>query len=378
MERYSVKLENFFQDDRTGVFARIANLRVTGQSAEGLLKVSRHNIESFSNMSSPINEVYIQLTFERINEIDSDNEKRNRFINRYLRPKIRTNKINVPLIEIGIDKTPTEQMMEQISGFVVDIIYNHPHIHIVVPPKITMPKDIHPTVKETTFQRQIVILLETLRSFSDRAQLAYFVPDYIPRVAIPRLIDFYVNNCGDEALLIVDMDGKRFSAGGYSDVSLIHRVMYSMNIEDYAIYLFNHKGRKRSGKAVPSEDLLALLGGASFVGPTHKVLPLPREVLERVRGLSGKIFNKEDFLFYPEKIAPNIEEFEEFSRIGRNRRRLLEIFNDINLNMCAYELTEDPISSISNLTRHEFKETLKTIAKKRNTILRQQTLVDLI
>jgi len=130
--------------------------------------------------------------------------------------------------------------------------------------------------------------------------------------------------------------------------------MRSRNIENYAICLFNHKGRKRSGKEVPSEDMLAFLNGVSIIGPMHRAIPLPPDVVERIAGSLGKIFNKEDFLFYPEIIAPNIEEFKNFAGLRRSRHRMLQIFNDMHINCSAYELSSDPVSTVSHLTRPDF------------------------
>ena len=379
MERYSLRLMNVFQDDETGILARIVDLRTYSHSVSGLMKVPRYNIEPFSShLRLPINEVYVRLTLEKINDIDHDNEKRYQFINGYLRPKIRIGKLNIPLINIEVDKKPNAEEMEQISQFITDIIYAHPHITLAMPPKITMPREIRPTEKENLFKSQVKVLSETLKSYSGSVQLAYFIPDYVPRASIPKLIENYVSNFGDNALLILDMNGKRFSAGGYSDVSLIHREMRNRHIEDYAIYLFNHKGRKRSGKEVPSEDLLAFLNGVNFVGPMHRAIPLPPDVVERITGSLGKIFNREDFLFYPEMNAPNIEEFQKFSRLRRSRYRMLQIFNDAHINYSASELSSDPISTISYLARPDFKDALKTIAKKRQSIVRQRTLSDLL
>ena len=378
MERYYLRLRNVFRDDETGILARIVDLRTYSHSIDGLIKIPRYNIETFSDhLRVPINEVYIQLTLEKIIDIDHDNEKRYQFINGYLRLKIRSGKLNIPLIDIEVDRKLSVEVMEQISQFVVDIIYAHPQITLAVPPKITMPREIHPVEKEDLFKRQLNVLSETLKSYSESAQLAYFIPDYIPRASIPKLIEEYVSRFGDDALLILDVNGKRFSAGGYSDVSLIHREMKRHHIESYAIYLFNHKERKRSGKEVPSEDMLAFLNGVSIVGPMHRAIPLPPDVIERIAGSLGKIFNREDFLFYPEISAPNIEEFQKFTG-SRSRYRILQIFNDININYSAYELSSDPISTVSHLSRPDFNNALKSIAERRESIIRQRILSELL
>lgn len=61
------------------------------------------------------------------------------------------------------------------------------------------------------------------------------------------LIEFYTERFGSETLLILDVAGGRFESGAYSVVSQVMFVMDAkVEAEDYAIYLFNHKGYKRS------------------------------------------------------------------------------------------------------------------------------------
>ena len=63
---------------------------------------------------------------------------------------------------------------------------------------------------------------------------------------------------------------------------------------------------------------------------------------------------REVLLFYPEITAPNIEEFKNFAGLRRSRHRMLQIFNDMHINCSAYELSSDPVSTVSHLTRPDF------------------------
>jgi len=226
------------------------------------------------------------------------------------------------------------------------------------------------------FQAFLKVLSRTLETRQSSARLGYFVPNYITRTALPKLIEYYVSDLGKDALIILDVNGSRFSTGPYSDVSLIHRGISENKIETYAIYLFSHKGRKRSGKEVPSEDLLALLNGVNLVGPNRRVIPLPRNVVETRR--INKIFNERDFLFYPEDRAPNAEEYQNFCALGKRKDEMLDIFNDIKVNISAVSLFKGPVETLSALKRPEFCDALKSIAKKRRDIIRQKSLTSFL
>lgn len=55
-----------------------------------------------------------------------------------------------------------------------------------------------------------------------------------------------------------------------------------------------------------------------------------------------------------------------------------QIFNDMHINYSAYELSSDPISTVSHLTRPDFKNSLKSIVKRRENIIQQRTLSELL
>jgi len=96
---------------------------------------------------------------------------------------------------------------------------------------------------------------------------------------------------------------------------------------------------------------------------------------------TGKIFSEEDFLFYPENIAPNVKEFQNFYNFhikGKSKEKkdqARDIFNDIKINASAILLSSNATETLSNLKRDEFKDVLKMIAKNRQNILQQKSLV---
>ena len=378
---FSIKLKDLLEDEKTGALVRAVDLLLADRSIALYMKIPRHDIDRFSliagaSINIPINEAYIRLTYEEINKIDHDNGEKLRFINRRLGPKLRKDKVNIPIVDVIVDRKPSIKEMEQISQFVVDVVYSHPRTTLLVPPKITLPDEVSASEKCDIFQALLKVLSRTLETRQSSARLGYFVPDYIPRTALPKLIEYYVSDFGKDALIILDVNGSRFSAGPYSDVSLIHREMSENKIETYAIYLFSHKGRKRSGKEVPSEDLLALLNGVNLVGPNRRVIPLPRNVVETRR--INKIFNERDFLFYPEDRAPNAEEYQNFCALGKRKDEMLDIFNDIKVNISAVSLFKGPVETLSALKRPEFCDALKSIAKKRRDIIRQKSLTSFL
>ncbi|MEN3016623.1 MAG: hypothetical protein ABC585_06175 [Candidatus Methanosuratincola petrocarbonis] len=373
MKKYFVKLKELFEDDRTSIYARVTELSVNGKSVDRLVKVSNQSIDFRSDISiKPINEVILPLQFSFIKEMDEDNDKRDQFIKSVL-SKTRTGKINIPFIMLGYQKLPTAAEMNQALTFLVDIIYNNEKIDLLVPPKVILPESIMERTPDS-YQKHLDALFEIMQTYSRNLRPACFIPAYLPRSKIPKIIESYATRFGPEVLLILDVAGNRFEGGAYSIVS---QVMFNIDkiakTEDYAIYLFNHKSRKRSGKEVPSEDLLSLLRGVSFVGPSHVPLKLPKNV---VSGL-GKVFNNSDFLYYPEDTAPNMLELHKFSRGALNATSLNK-FNDFKVNMCAIELSKDPVAKVSEIKKPEFKETLLKVSKQMIKFKEQKVIEDFL
>lgn len=371
MKQHRVKLRDLFEDEKTGTYARVAELSVNGNSVDRLVKVSSQNIDAkLSVPLRPINEVILSLKFSDIREMDNDNDKRDLFI-RAMLSKTRQGKINLPFIALEYQKPPTGAEIEQALTFLVDIIYNNERIDVAVPPKIVLPEAIKEKAPDS-YQKHFEALVGIMETYSKKVKPACFIPAYVTRSKIPKIIELYSARFGPEALLILDVAGARFEGGASSIVS---QVMFNMNAraktEDYAIYLFNHKSRKRSGREVPSEDLLALLRGASFVGPSHVRLKLPKNVVSG----PGKVFNEGDFLYYPEDTAPNIHELNDFSG-GTVKATSLNKFNDLKVNVSAINLSKDPVSTVSGLKRPEFKDALASISKRMNRFLAQRAIDD--
>jgi len=379
MKQYRVKLRNLFEDEKTGILARVAELSVNGKSVDRLVKVSNQNIDLRSDVElRPINEVVLPLKFSYIQEMDRDNEKRDHFIKLVL-SKTRIGKINIPFIMLEYPKLPTAKEMNEALTFLVDIIYNNERIDLLVPPKVMLPEtvkdrapDSFQRLLENLYQRHLNTLSELIETYARNVRPACFIPAYISRSKISKTIESHANLFGPEALVILDVAGTRFEGGAYSVVSqTIFNIKTIAKEEDYAIYLFNHKSRKRSGKEAPSEDLLSLLQGVSFVGPLHAKLKLPKNVAS---GL-GKVFNDSDFLYYPADAAPNRFELQKFSG-GIIKSTTLNRFNDFVVNLCTIDLSKDPVTRVSELKRPEFKEALCKVSKQMIKVQEQKGIED--
>ena len=109
---FSIKLKDLLEDEKTGALVRAADLLSADRSIALYMKIPRHDIECFSliagaSINIPINEAYILLTYEEISKIDHDDGEKLRFVNRRLGSKLRKDKVNIPIVDVTVDRKPS-------------------------------------------------------------------------------------------------------------------------------------------------------------------------------------------------------------------------------------------------------------------------------
>ncbi len=373
--KYTVKLEDIIAEESKFI-VRLTELNIR-ETIRGNWKLSRYP-SSLKDIGLKLNEVYMELDKDKILKIDNDNTERDKFIS-YINRKIRKNMINVAFPNIYINGIPSERLLNEVTEFVLDIIYSNIHIDIVSPPKlIIMEKDVINDELSTKYFTQLLLLMS---EFSNVKPL-YFIPSYITRSKLEKLVDLYINVYGLDGLFVIDMDRARFTSRGYSIVAQVMRIMeHKYRHEHYGVYLFNHKSRKKSGREVPSEDIIAILSGVNFIGPSHGNIPLPPGVVEKIKqqGLgSAKVFYERDFLYYPVNIAPNLSDLINF--IGRKRTSTLidqyyvNLYNDFKTNKVILELNSKDLIEhrLSSLERDVFRKELDIYVRKVYNILKSR------
>ncbi len=343
------------------IFRRIR--LVIGTSIEATnAKIPRYHY----TVQVPLNEVYIRLDEAMVKAILDNNGARASFI-RDINRKAKKNKVNIGFIEITAKKFD-DQLIDDIVGVLLDVVYKNPFIHLYAPPRIsTGNEDKDKEIFKTILDR----LVDELSTHRETPNMLYFIPEYYSLREIPSLVEFYIDVFGENGCFVIDMNAKRFSSIGYSTAARIMRIVEKKySAEDYAIYLYNHKSRKRSGGRVPSEDLLAFLSGVSFIGPTHKPARLPTSIASQLE-VKHKILSKEDYLYYPVKEAPNRTEYFIYkARLGiRNDYIAVKSYNDTITNHIV-QTFEDYDSINTRLLRKE-KQLFLTELQKTTRLIRK-------
>ena len=381
--KYSIKLINYFENNDLGYNVRIIRLRSGGIDIDSLIKIPRYNIDKF--IFTPVNEVYIKIPFSKIISMNVNSISINYFIDKVSR-RTKKDKINILIMEIFLDNiinNSVNKTLNLIVNFTAKVIYNTSNINIIVPPLLNFKYEISGSEATNIFLNMLYKLIELLDTYIPNLKIAYLIPSYISEVS--EFLEFYIEYFGYDGLIVLDLNGSTFSKIGYSRMGQVIRIMKQVyKSENYGFYFFNHKSRKRSGRDVPSEDLLGLFSGGNFSGPSHKRIKMPLEVVNELKKIGGdKLFNKDDFLFYPVNLAPNIKEFkiwvkENMSNI-KNISYLIKVFNDIQINQqlsCLHKIS--PLEILNSLKNNIFINTLKDISRKINRLLKNRPISEFL
>jgi len=332
--RFSVKLH----DEIEGENYYIRLVRVKPFLKPKLSKIGNiKNIRYCTNFKC--NEVYLNLKASEILKACRDNEIKKAIV-RKLNKKLSFQLPNFVFPVIDYDIRISSKLIKKIVEFIIDEINgNRTYVNGISPPKVIIRG-----VDERRWLLLFNKFLDVVLSYSVD-NLLYFIPSYATRSDIPSLIEKYTKVYGSSGIYAIDMQGERFSSGGYGIVAMIMRLLQKeFKEENYMFYLFDHKPRKRSAEVVPSEDMLAFMNGVSVIGPRHTSTPLPKKVVEVVRLMKlTKIFNKDDLLYHPLNKAPNLNEFRSWCRQHNisDYERMVSIYSDIKTNEVVNDLSDE-------------------------------------
>lgn len=352
-KKVDIKLNDIIEDDNKIFLLRKISLRTNKNRINCIAKISKF---SDINRRLNLNEIYKNIRIDDIYKINNDKDIQFKFINSL---KLRDSTLNFPILNIYIpNKSINIDNYKIVMDFVIDTIINNPRVEIIVPPIINYDDDIDSNKKSDMYIEFIEQFIQQIKSLYSNSTIAFMIPNYITRNKLTTLLSNYIKEFGSSSIVLLDNNGMTFSSIGYSVVSQILRVMHNTyNEENYAIYIFNHKSKKKSGKEVPSEDILAFLNGVNLTGPLHKQIKIPAEVM--ANNIRLKIFNKNDFLYHPYNESIN--------------RRELDKLNDKNILEAIDSILYEP-TVINNIKDNVFYKSLKEVSRKRNNIISEKPL----
>ena len=230
-----------------------------------------------------LNEIYHELTKQRIEDIDSDIEKltewgkKLRYI--FTMPKIK-DELNLLFFSYENkdakratpNKLPTDQEIEYLCNIVT-----HPESQIIIPPMI-------PDISGTEYLKFLKKFFTFLKSYRKKQ----IIMGNIPMVATSELREinqFYFENGIN--LFSIDFDGK-YPMDSYLLVNEVRKLTNFINKEqreECYTHAFNIPLPKAQPVTdiAPAKDIMTLASGFDSFGTSHKKQKRPPEVIEKIK-----------------------------------------------------------------------------------------------
>jgi hypothetical protein len=382
VKNYKIIVEDIGENAPDKFVLRKASISNGQKQTKNLTKAFPYQTTNENENEMHIKEVYLKKSAQELLAVLDDNSLF-RLLNSNVTRKAHDNKFNVPFIEIEWDATSLEGEKERVAGVLADFVYGNKKVDLINPPKIVFPESVAASRSFEMYIDFLKTLGSVIHDTIGEHRMSCFIPEYFTMSQIERLIDFYVERYGEDSLLITDMNGKTFNSMSPKVFFATRTLRRKYHSDGFSIYAYNLKARKRSGVGVPSEDFLGLYSGLSYVGPSHKSIRMPREVLETLEATFGKLFYKSDFLYYPyskeSNDGPN-QEFKEYvteNEIGESQiNQAIKKFNFENTDFKIEAISKSPEEELNELERPIFEKELGQLIKARNKVMRNASLND--
>ena len=382
MKNYEIDIEDPGDDVSDKFMVRKAAISSGSKITKNLTKVYQYQSIENDNSRYYINEVYLKKNSQDLLNLNHDNSLSDKFSSTVKR-KGKSDKFNIPFVDISWDTPSFVEEKEQISGVLTDFIYANQGLDIINPPKITFPDSVDGQRSFDMYLDFLKTLGGVIRDTMGEHRMSFFIPEHFTRNQAERLLNFYVNEYGEDALIIADIDGKTFNSMSQKVFFILRVIRRNHRSDGFSMYAYNLKARKRSGIAVPSEDLVALYNGISYAGPSHKGMNIPKDVVDSLEATFGKLFFKSDLLYYsynPEALdGPNLE-FTEWARSNNvemtNLVPKIKRFNSEATENVISSVSEDPKAVLDSLSRPIFMKELTQVSKARSRVMRNSSLND--
>jgi len=369
LEDYEIKIKN--EESSDIFYYKSVEVKLKNGLSISDCKILKSNVLK-GVAKIPLGEVFLRVNANELIKTVSDSDIKDKFKNK-LNAKISASRECYALfIEIFMDNFDIQSTnLEKLATAINEIYYSHEKVCLAATPKLSFSKDFKDLDIRNIFLKHYLTFLDYLLS-QTKVKPVLFLPDYLPPdINAGELLKWHSNKYDGGGLYAVDFGGVRFSSDGYKKVAAFERMIKQFEIgnKNYAFYLFDFKPYKKSSEVSPSEELLAILNGSSFIGLNHTRIKISSEILEKInkQGHVAKVFNRESFLYENKKLESNKSQ-EEIYDIATN--------NDIEINkILLNEFSKGNIEKeLSAKKRELFVQTLKKIRKKYKQLKEQGIL----
>jgi hypothetical protein len=241
-----------------------------------------------------INECYIDLTLDKLREIDSDRHAQETYINS--RAKfLERGYLNVFIVKLGIGGgQKLEQMdyeyLNNLLGWSMNSIYVMPTLEF----DSSIPRELHIPLYDDFIDNMLKVKKEW---YLDKINYGAMIPSFYPQRRVGSLLDRYDINASESMFIAVDFNNSRIDSRPGDVVNKIHAYLDEKNAEKTFLYGVNVKPYKKGETVASALDIHSVHLSFNAMGPTHSK-PRKAIIVANDWASAGKIYQHEDYSYH--------------------------------------------------------------------------------
>lgn len=286
--KYSISDVNIASDDNGSSIVKNVKLSVNGRSISNISKCTERTTDSRTlkmlDHGSVINECYIDLTLDKLRELDDDRYAQERYI--MSRSKfLDKGMINTLIVKLQVG--PGQNIENQDYEY-LNALLNWGRNDIYIMPIIDYTdKSLRVTKPELYINFVKTMLAEKESWIRSNCNIGMSVPVYFPRAQIGNLFKVYSDE--KPTFVAVDFNNSRMDKPG-DTVGTILKHFRDENEEKTFFYGINVKPYKKGQENTSAWDIYLAHGSFNAIGPTHSK---PHAVIAPAEwGKMGRIFDQ--------------------------------------------------------------------------------------
>ena len=283
MGAYTITGVKMYDGDRDS-HAKNVVLKAKGKTVGNICKSIERttDLTSLQNLGDVINECYIDLTLNKLRELDSDVFAQSAYIksrSRFL------DQDHLRMLVIKLTVENGQKLNDQDYAYLLSLLKWRSN-DLPLMPVLEFGEGVDTPIQIMEYEKFVKQMLE-LRTNYDLDDIAMSIPLYLPRRNISKLFDTYADV--KPTFIALDLDNKRIDSLPDGKYETIRAHFNSERIENTFIYGMNVKPYKNGGESTSALDVQSLHWAYNATGPTHHKF-VKRQIISTDWSNAGRIF----------------------------------------------------------------------------------------
>ena len=361
MARYTISDVKTYEGDNMSD-AKTVTLRVGGRKVDSLCKAVERttDLKTLNGLGNGIiNECYIDLTLDKLRELDDDTDAQTAYIKSRSR-FLDSDNLRIMVIKLKLEK---DQRLNDLDyGYLMSLL-DWSNNDLPLMPLLEFGEGVETPIQLQIYQDFVNQILERRFNYGRLSDIAMSIPLYYPRRRLEMLFESYHDI--KPTFVAMDLSNKRVDSIPDGKYSTIKEYLSRDGIDNTFLYGINVKPCKNGGSSVSALDVQSIHWSFNATGPTHHK-PVKRVIVPNDWSNAGRVFDKGELQytrFDDGNLGPFIEWVDgnygfsfdvDYSKNERSTYSYLKRYNFINANRELMEVSESLRKGETEVVDHAF------------------------